>query len=170
MKELSQTDSQSLLNPIIDTVGIVSSDMKNKLTIQLTALLNRIIVEQTKDTMQGMNGLISKLVEKVERLSVAMSERITELEQKMTRFEGDSSELLSKLTDEIISLRESGPTNYSVKPKGVSMNQLYTQESLSQLGFSDLVKIANKLKVEVVPRLKKVELIDLILRSQNDGK
>ena len=155
--ELSQIDKESILNPIIDELGIISETVREKILIQLSAQFDRILLD---GYVRAMNDVLAT-VKDIRSIQSGIQNAITGVQTDQTDKMGKMVKTLRTMHEEIkISMVPPAPPEVKVE-EPVKTNE--RELALKEMKFGELIKIAKEKKINIKPRTKKEDLVNLIL-------
>jgi len=182
MRKLSDIDRQSILNPIVDALGIINNDTKERIINNVEDQLNRILCDYIKvatdDMSINFSNNINQLSGKQEQFNRTLSvlnTNVSHMSNILSTMSTNLSKIIETLINEVILLKkEINPDmvlddkdEIQIEEEDIPDN-IYTDISLSKLKFVELSKISKEIKIDIPYRCKKKEMINLILKKQKE--
>ena len=182
--QLSSNDRQSILNPIIDAIGITPQQIKDKVINQISAQLDRIVIEEVKHVLEVTTSRLETATNSSNTSLGKIEGRFGALENSINGLVGKLSEGINSLYTEIVSLKtEVGDLKVQINEIEIStpiqtINNLVpvvkekkipTIEDLGNLGFGELIKMAKEYKVRIKPRSTKDVIAKMILKEMENA-
>jgi len=186
--ELNEANKESILNPIIDELGIISQEIKDRLIVQISAQMDRIIIKNygkfVNDTSQNISQLTKiindlKITQKF-IMSTVQSQRqdfdsklvklvkslraIEKLHKQETKIEQDDQliEMATSKKKIKVTIDKKKKNKKSLKPIHEPHKE-FSKESLEKLSFKELMDIVKENKITIQPRTKRDDIINEIL-------
>lgn len=165
--ELSKIDKDSILNPIIDEIGVISPSEKERIISTISTQLDRIIVEK-------FSGIISSLNESVKSVSSTLDtvlgnqKQSTHLFNRMESLESRFVEEISKLSYKVDEIKTEicKPPVFTTLEESVIVNkEIDPRKEFEDKKFSELIKIAKERNLGITPRMKKEDIITLLVKG-----
>ena len=132
--KLSDVERRSILNPIINEIGVVDIGTQDKIVTEIGIHLNRIINERISSVVETMQFRLAN----IEKELVSINHKIS----------GDP--LPEKEDDDV---KKEAPV----------------LEDLQKKSFKELVFLAQSLKIDVEPRMKREQIAELVLKELTNG-
>jgi len=187
--ELSHIDKSAIINPVINELGVIPPETKERIVIQLSAQIDRIILEgygkfttdalKTLSSLRGeikeMRASHSTVISYVKDIKADFDNKLTKIVQSFRALEGiivqkdhpvyEAVKEIQSSQKELNQLFNSlDKTIVNVKEiKDEVIKPVFTKEILNEKSFSELIMIAKEKKIKIEPRTKKDALIQQIL-------
>lgn len=167
--ELSKVDKDSILNPIIDEIGVIPPSEKERIVFQISCQLDRIINNKFSDLVFTLSESLKALSSNVDTILVSQKQS-SDLLLRVASLEKRFNEEVSNISRNLEEIKKIRSTPVIVKEEVVvkeSTLVIDPRKELEEKKFSELVKIAKEKKLDITARMKKEDIITLIIEGGN---
>ncbi len=157
--DLKQIDKESILNPIIDELGIIPEKTKEKILIQLSAQFDRILLDGYVRVLNEVLGMVKEIKTIQGSIQSSINTGNTDQSNKLVKMVKTL-----RAMHEDMKVTQLQPLQQEEVQPIIKTNE--RELALKNMKFGELIKIAKEKKITINPHNEKDDLIKLILDTE----